>query len=148
MLHREALTLHPVGHPDRPSSLNNLATTLHRHFLHRGSGKHPDDAQANARSALTLLKAHDPCFARLNTVLANIYLSLHRSGLNVIPDDTNDLNADIYHFKVTADSVSSGLFNRLRSSIRLVEVTDRYTHNTLVLKLTPLPYNFSMLTCP
>ncbi|EPT05738.1 hypothetical protein FOMPIDRAFT_1111310, partial [Fomitopsis schrenkii] len=32
-LHREALELRPAGHPDRSSSLNNLATALHTRFL-------------------------------------------------------------------------------------------------------------------
>ena len=71
---------------------------------------------------MSLFNAHDPDFARFNEVLANIYLSLHRLGLNSIADD---LNAAIHHFKIAAVSVSSGLFNRLCRSVPWVEVADR-----------------------
>jgi len=68
-------------------------------------------------------------FSPVKGVLGNIYLSLHRLGLNSVANNANDLNATI---KVAADLVSSGLLNRLRRSILWVKVADRYAHSTLL----------------
>ena len=132
MLHREALALCPVGHPDRPQSLHNLARVLNERFQHQGGQQDVNDALANAYSALTLSKAHDPILAQINGLLADIHLSLYRSGLNSTANDTDDLNAAIHHLKVAADSVSSGLLNRLRRSLQWVDIADKYTHHTLL----------------
>jgi CHAT domain-containing protein len=53
-LHREALALHPVGHTNRPSSLNNLAAQLSSRFEHRGNDEDLDEAIALHKKALSL----------------------------------------------------------------------------------------------
>ncbi|KAG2746789.1 hypothetical protein P692DRAFT_201773836 [Suillus brevipes Sb2] len=53
-LQREALALHPVGHPDRSMSLNNLAKQLSTRFDHRGNAEDLDQAIALHRAALAL----------------------------------------------------------------------------------------------
>ncbi|KAG2737427.1 hypothetical protein P692DRAFT_2039519, partial [Suillus brevipes Sb2] len=53
-LAREALALHPVGHTDRSSSLNNLASRFSTLFDHRGNPEDLDQAIALAREALAL----------------------------------------------------------------------------------------------
>jgi tetratricopeptide (TPR) repeat protein len=53
-LHREALALRPVGHVDRPKSLNNLANQLSSRFEHRGNVEDLDQAIALQREALAL----------------------------------------------------------------------------------------------
>ncbi|KAG2143649.1 hypothetical protein DEU56DRAFT_791729 [Suillus clintonianus] len=54
MLHREALALRPVGHADRPLSLNNLANALSTRFKHQYNGQDLDEAIMLYRDALAL----------------------------------------------------------------------------------------------
>jgi hypothetical protein len=71
--HREALSLHPSGHPDRPVSLYNSASTALACYKRLGQGCPGDLNQAITyyREALSLYApGHPDCSAPLNN-LAN-----------------------------------------------------------------------------
>ena len=56
--HREAL--HPLGHPDRPSFLNNLANSLSIRFYQSGRMEDLEDTISCYREALTLRPRSHP----------------------------------------------------------------------------------------
>jgi hypothetical protein len=53
--HREALTLCPPGHPNRSSSLNNLASAVHTRYKQLGSMEDLEEVITYHREALTLV---------------------------------------------------------------------------------------------
>ncbi|KAG1805632.1 CHAT domain-containing protein [Suillus variegatus] len=131
-LHREALALCPVGHTNRPSSLHNLATQLCIRFEHQRNREDFDQSRENLRCALTLLTQHDPRRLPAYGTLAEVYLTFYRSGLDgaCAGEDTDSLNAAMYHLKAAANVVSGGLLSRLRESIRWVHHASLYSHGT------------------
>jgi hypothetical protein len=72
--HREALTLHPPGHPDRSSSLNNLANALQTRFEQLGRVEDLEDAISSHREALTLRPPGHPDRSSSLNNLANALL--------------------------------------------------------------------------
>jgi len=58
--HREALNLRPHGHPDRSSSLNNLANALSTRFEQLGGMKDSDEAIGCHREALLMAPMAHP----------------------------------------------------------------------------------------
>ncbi|KAJ8582401.1 hypothetical protein M405DRAFT_566123 [Rhizopogon salebrosus TDB-379] len=68
-LHREALNLRSVGHPDLAASLNNLADVLCTGFKRRGSDKDLDGANTLVRAVQDLWPAgHPHRFKSLNNL--------------------------------------------------------------------------------
>jgi len=59
-LHRDALELHPAGHPDRCTLLGNLANLLTRGSEQSGEREDVDEAISLLRDALDLLPAGHP----------------------------------------------------------------------------------------
>jgi len=80
-LHREALTLRPLGHPERLMSLNNLASALFTRFNQSGKMDDLDDSISAHRQALSLLPLDHPDRAMSLNSLANaLYNRFERSG--------------------------------------------------------------------
>ncbi|KAG1763225.1 TPR-like protein [Suillus occidentalis] len=129
---REALALNPVGHTDRSSSLNNLAAQLSTRFDHRGNTEDLNESRENLCCALTLLTQHDPRRLKVHGLLATVYLSFHRSGLDGTggPGEDTDLNVAMCHSKEAAHFVPGGLLPRLRASLRWVRHADQHRHGT------------------
>ncbi|EPT05822.1 hypothetical protein FOMPIDRAFT_1045122 [Fomitopsis schrenkii] len=67
-LHREALELRPTGHPDRSSSLNNLAIALQTRFKQLGDRADLDSAITLHREALELRPLATQIVARHSTM--------------------------------------------------------------------------------
>ncbi|KAG1858281.1 hypothetical protein C8R48DRAFT_775230 [Suillus tomentosus] len=89
-LHREALALRPVGHPERWGSLNNLANPLSFRFDQRGNNEDLHEAIALHKEALALLPVGEPEWFGLLNNLAN-QLSSHFDQR----DDDEDLDEAI-----------------------------------------------------
>ncbi|KAG2151615.1 TPR-like protein [Suillus bovinus] len=68
---REVLALHPIGHPDRSSSLNDLANDLAARFEHRGNEEDLDEAIALHTEVLALHPVGHPDRSILLNNLAN-----------------------------------------------------------------------------
>ncbi|KAG2151641.1 CHAT domain-containing protein [Suillus bovinus] len=131
-LHREALALCPIGHTDRLASLCNLANRLSSRFDCRGNDKDLDESREHLRYALTVLTEHHPLQLLVHRSLAKVYMSFHRSGLDdtVTGDDSDSLNAAMYHLKAAANVDSAGLLSRLRASLSWVRDARQYSHAT------------------
>ncbi|KAG1724870.1 CHAT domain-containing protein [Suillus lakei] len=128
-LQREALVLCPVGHPDRCMSLYNLATHLSSRFEHRRNEEDLNESREHLHCALTLLTQHDPLRLRVNSSLAEVFLSFYRSSPGP-GQDTDSLDAAMHHLKAAANVVSAGLLSRLKASLRWVRRADQHTHGT------------------
>ncbi|KAG1828839.1 CHAT domain-containing protein [Suillus variegatus] len=131
-LHREALALCPVGHTYRPVALNRLASRLSTRFEHQSNKEDLDESRENLCHALTLLTQHDPRQLAVHGSLAEVYLSFHRSGIAVTGtgENTDSLNAAMYHIKAAANLISEGLLFRLRASLRWVRYASEHSHDT------------------
>ncbi|KAG1857024.1 hypothetical protein DFJ58DRAFT_727042 [Suillus subalutaceus] len=131
-LQREALAVHPVGHTDWSSSLNDLGNQLSSRFQHRGNREDLNESRENLCCALTLLTQHDPRQLVVHNSLAKVYLSFHHSGLDGtgVGEDTNSLNSAMHHLKATANVVSRGSLSRLRASLCWVQYASQHSHAT------------------
>ncbi|KAG2151157.1 TPR-like protein [Suillus bovinus] len=131
-LDREALALRPVGHTNRSTSLNNLANQLSSRFDHRGNREDLEESRESLRCALALMMQHDPRQLLVHSSLASVCLSFHRSSLGDTgaSEDTDSLNAAMYHFKAAANIVPGGLLARLRISLRWVDEVSQHSHPT------------------
>ncbi|KAG1724862.1 CHAT domain-containing protein [Suillus lakei] len=128
-LHREALALCPVGHKDWSSSLCNLASQLSTRFEHRRNEGDLTESREHLCCALILLTQHDPRQLRVNSSLADVYLSFYRSSPGP-GEDTDSLDAAMYHLKAAANVVSAGLLSRLKAGLRWAHCADQHTHGT------------------
>ncbi|KAG1805615.1 CHAT domain-containing protein [Suillus variegatus] len=131
-LYREALALRPVGHPARFILLVNLAKRLCNRFPLQHNRDDLDQSRENLHYAFTLLTQHDPGHLLAHRLLANVYLSFHRSCLDVTGagEDIDSLNAAMHHFKAAANVVSGSLLFRLRASLLWVRHAKQHNHGT------------------
>ncbi|KAG2739836.1 hypothetical protein P692DRAFT_20754507 [Suillus brevipes Sb2] len=92
-LHSEALALAPVGHPDRSSSLHDLAVELSTRFDHRGNAEDLDEAIARDREALALRPVgHANWFASLNNLAVHLSARfVHRGNREDIDESLENL---------------------------------------------------------
>ncbi|KAG0693125.1 CHAT domain-containing protein [Suillus ampliporus] len=150
-LHREALALRPVGHPDRSSSLNNLANELSTCFSHRGNDQDLDEAIVLHREALALLPVgHPDQSSSLNNLASGLStrfshrgndqdldeaIVLHREALALLPvgldlTGQGSLHAAMDHLKTAANLVSGRLRYRLQASLHWVHNAVQHAHDT------------------
>ncbi|KAG1880205.1 CHAT domain-containing protein [Suillus subluteus] len=129
-LHREVLTLCPVGHRDQSSSLGGLAVQLSARFDHQGNVEDLDEAITLQREALALCPVGHTdrskealALCPVHISLANVYLSFHQSGLDgTVPGkDTNNMNAAMHHFKAAVNVIPAGFLRCLHASLRWLE---------------------------
>jgi tetratricopeptide (TPR) repeat protein len=81
MLHREALSLLQVGHPDRSLSLNSVGHGLFTRFNYRGNAQDLDEAITLHREALALYPVgHSDRFKSLNNLADGVYTRFMHQG--------------------------------------------------------------------
>ncbi|KIJ62206.1 hypothetical protein HYDPIDRAFT_136260 [Hydnomerulius pinastri MD-312] len=121
---RVALQLRPTGHPDRSSSLNNLASALFMQFERQGDGKGLDEAiQLSSTAAEQSLARPTHLHAQLN--LAEMSLALWRSQHTTqVLDDAMD------HYRAAAQYAPAGLLRRLQSSLQWVKDAEDHQHTS------------------
>ncbi|KAG1858279.1 CHAT domain-containing protein [Suillus tomentosus] len=131
-LHREALALCPVGHTYQPVALNRLASQLSTRFEHQCNKEDLDESRENLCHALTLLTQHDPRQLAVHGSLAEVYLLLHRSGIAITStgENTDSLNAAMYHIKAAANLISGGLLSHLQASLLWAHHASEHLHVT------------------
>jgi CHAT domain-containing protein/tetratricopeptide (TPR) repeat protein len=115
---------------DRLELLANLARVLSMRFTHQGNIHDLDKALANACCALSMLQTHDPLRSTVHRSLATIHMFFYESRLHSTGEDVDSLNAAMGHSKAGADSVSSGLLSRLKTSLPWIRNAEKYTHST------------------
>ena len=129
-MHRDALTLTPLGHPDKPDGLNNLASCLRTRFECIGELKDLEEAVSSHKDALELIpdgRPTKPDF--LNNLANSLVTRFHRLG------EVSDLEQAILRHrdavKLTPDGHPGkpGFRNNLANSFltrfeRLGELTD------------------------
>ncbi|KAJ8582404.1 hypothetical protein M405DRAFT_885320 [Rhizopogon salebrosus TDB-379] len=119
-LHREALDLQPVSHPDWSRSLNDIANALVARFCHQGNDKDLDDATTIWGEELYSLPAghHDRSVSLDNLATALITrfthrgndkdiddaIALHRERLDLGPDSDQDLSASLINLARALDT--------------------------------------------
>ncbi|KAF8966689.1 tetratricopeptide repeat-containing protein, partial [Flammula alnicola] len=111
LLHQKALVLRPALHPDRSTSLNNLALALQTRFGQRGASNNLDEAISLHREALVLRPAlHPDRSTSLNNLAFALQtrfgqrgasndldeaISLHREALVLLPAPHPDRSASL-----------------------------------------------------
>ena len=79
---RKALDLQPLGHPDRPSSLSDLAGVITIRFRHSRSSNDFLDAVKHCSEAKNILPSGDPYQSAIGSRLASILLMQY----DIIPE--------------------------------------------------------------
>ncbi|KAG1875793.1 TPR-like protein [Suillus subluteus] len=118
-LHRAALLLHPPGHSDRSSSLNNLAISLGSRFEQRGIMSDLDEAIELHRAALLLYPpGHSDRSSSLNNLARGIMsdldeaIELHRAALLLRPPGHSDRSSSL-------NNLARGIMSDLDEAIEL-----------------------------
>ncbi|KAG1846241.1 hypothetical protein DFJ58DRAFT_730623 [Suillus subalutaceus] len=117
---RETLALFPVDHPDRSTSLNNLATQLSLRFQHQGNDKDLDQAITLHREALALRPVDHPdqssSLSNLAAELSSRFeyrgndedldqaIALHSQALALFPDGHPDWPKSLNNLAVELSS--------------------------------------------
>ncbi|KAJ7292115.1 CHAT domain-containing protein [Mycena rebaudengoi] len=111
MLQREALEIRAAPHPDRFSSLNNLANAIHTRFQHQGDPKDIDAAIMLHREALEIRAApHPDRGSSLNNLANAIQTRFEQWG------DPKDIDEAIMLHREALEIHAAPLFSR-RSSV-------------------------------
>ncbi|KAF8903428.1 tetratricopeptide repeat-containing protein [Gymnopilus junonius] len=135
------LELRPTPHPDRSSSLNNLAIALHSRFQQQGALNDLDEAIFLHREALELrLGPHPERFSSLSN-LANRgalgdldkAISLHLEALELCPAIHPNRSASL-------NSLANALHTRFRQQGALSDLDKAITFNREALALHPAPH--------
>ncbi|OAX37805.1 hypothetical protein K503DRAFT_866605 [Rhizopogon vinicolor AM-OR11-026] len=151
---RQTLVLQPVGHPDRSSSLNNLASALRTSFEHRGNEDHLDEVIAFHREALNLRPVGHPnrcsSFNNLAAALCTSFehrgndedldeaITFHREALDLRPvghpnrcsalnNLSNTLHTSFVHRGDYGDLDEAIAFHRQALDLRPVGHPDRWS---------------------
>lgn len=74
-LHREALRLRPTAHPDRPASLNSLASVLAKRFDSMGLSD-LEEVIMTFRTAFDMLNREHPQFCTISINLETILMKM------------------------------------------------------------------------
>ncbi|KAH7918425.1 hypothetical protein BV22DRAFT_1041786 [Leucogyrophana mollusca] len=120
--HHASLGLRPPVHPDRSSSLNNLALTLSTRFKQRGDRADLDEAIELNRAALAL---HPPGHLDRSMSLNNLAVTPSTRFKQFIDrvdlDEAAELNRDLYAASYTP--TLSGWFNSVIGTVWAVDET-------------------------
>ncbi|KAH7918904.1 hypothetical protein BV22DRAFT_1123568 [Leucogyrophana mollusca] len=123
--HRAPLRLRPPVHPDRSSSLNNLALTLSTRFKQRGDRADLDEAIELNRAALEL---HPPGHPLHSTSPSNLVVTpstrFKQFMDRVDLDEAAELHRDLYAVSYT--STFSGWFNSVIGTMWAVDEIPRH----------------------
>ncbi|KAG1869359.1 CHAT domain-containing protein [Suillus subalutaceus] len=123
-LHREALALRPVGHPDRSSSLNNLATELSSRFEHRGNDEDLDQAIALQREVLDLRPVGHPDRSKsLNNLANRLSSCFEHRGNDEDLDQAIALHREVLTLRPVGHTDRSSSLNNLA-----IELSSRFEH--------------------
>ncbi|KAF8508157.1 hypothetical protein JB92DRAFT_2733340 [Gautieria morchelliformis] len=149
-LHREALELRPAPHPDRSSSLNNIAAALSTRFRQSGRQGDLEAAILLHREALELRPAPHPgrssSLNNIATALSTRFrqqsgryedleeaISLHREALELRPALHPDRSTSL-------NNIAAALSTRFRQSGRYEDLEEAISLHREALELRPAPH--------
>ncbi|KAI0037312.1 hypothetical protein FA95DRAFT_1529493, partial [Auriscalpium vulgare] len=138
MLHREALNLRPPGHPDRSSSLNDLAGAVKTQFEQLGRMRDLEEAILLHREALHLTPpGHYGRLSSLNN-LANAVMTQFEQPVGRMPDleeqdsqsGSNISDQAWDKFELASDYIYASPTMRLRYTLTWTRLAYEYKHKS------------------
>ncbi|KAF9234300.1 CHAT domain-containing protein [Melanogaster broomeanus] len=155
--HRSALQLMPESHPDRPSSLSSLATSLQSRFEQRGDEKDLDEAIEHSQSALQLRpEGHPDRSYSLNNLANALWTRFQQQGDGKDLDEANEHNQSALQLtpeghpdhSYSLNNLADALWTRFEQQGDGKDLDEAIEHNQSALQLTPEghPHRSSSLT--
>jgi len=112
--------LRPRGHPDRSSSLNDLAKALQARFVRTGVTKDLNDAIEHLRDAIAILPIHHPMHAKYGMNLASLHFLRH------------DFNCAFGLFESAANHETASPKDRLTAALQWASLAQDHRHESTV----------------
>ncbi|KAG1853101.1 hypothetical protein F4604DRAFT_1933373 [Suillus subluteus] len=145
-----ALALHPVGHTDRSSSLNNLANRLFSRFSHRGNDEDLDQAITLQREALALHPVgHTDQSSSLNNLATQLSSHFSHRGNNEDLDQAITLSREALALRpVGHTDWSLPLETSASSSINLLRMIEKQPQELIAVEEIRKIEGFSRFLLP
>ena len=99
MYHREVLTLHPLGHSDHSSSLENLANVVLTCYKKLGRMKDLEEVITFNREALSICSLGHPSLISINNLASSAVFAFWHTGPNCSACLNNLANAILACYK-------------------------------------------------